>query len=73
MLHTIAAELMPDGSIRFLEPLPEKANRPLRVLVTFTEPTDEALSGLALSAPALAEDWLRDEEDAAWAHLQTAQ
>lgn len=74
MLHTIAAELMPDGSIRFLEPLPEdQARRPRRVLVTFTEPADEALSGLALSAPSLAEDWLKDEEDAAWAHLQPAQ
>lgn len=73
MLHTVVAELMPDGSIRFLEPLPEQASRPLRVLVTFTEPADEALSGLALSAPVLAEDWLRDEEDAAWEHLQAVQ
>ncbi|MFA7665414.1 MAG: hypothetical protein WCY32_04780 [Burkholderiaceae bacterium] len=64
---------MPDGSIRFLEPLPEQANRPLRVFVTFTEPVDEALSGLALSAPALAQDWLREDEDAAWEHLQAAQ
>lgn len=72
MLHTIPAELMPDGSIRFLEPPPELTKKPQRVLVTFTESTDEALSGLALSTPALAEDWLREEEDAAWAHLQPA-
>ncbi len=71
MLHTIAAELLPDGSIRFLEPLPEPSRMPRRVLITFTEPADEAVSGLALSTPALARDWLREEEDAAWAHLQS--
>jgi hypothetical protein len=31
---------------------------------------DEATSGLALSEAALAIDWMRDEEDEAWAHLQ---
>lgn len=28
--------------------------------------SDTALSGATLSEPALAEDWLRDEENAAW-------
>jgi hypothetical protein len=41
-------------------------------LVTFTQPEDEAASGLMLSEPSLAEEWLSDEEDAAWAHLQAA-
>ncbi|HEU4451833.1 MAG TPA: hypothetical protein VFR81_02200 [Longimicrobium sp.] len=31
----------------------------------------EELDGALLSEPALAEDWLRPEEDAAWKHLQT--
>lgn len=31
---------------------------------------DEAISGLALSETSLSRDWLSDEEDAAWAHLQ---
>jgi len=30
------------------------------------------LSGAVLSEQSLATDWLRDEEDAAWAHLQPA-
>lgn len=30
----------------------------------------EELDGALLSEPALAEDWLRPEEDAAWEHLQ---
>lgn len=31
---------------------------------------NEVVSGLALSEHALAKDWLNDEEDAAWAHIQ---
>ena len=31
---------------------------------------ETAVSGLALSEHALAEDWLKAEEDEAWAHLQ---
>ncbi len=30
----------------------------------------EIVSGLALSEHALAKDWLNDEEDEAWAHIQ---
>jgi len=43
------------------------------VLVTFTDEavrSDTALNGVALSEPALAQDWPRDDEEAAWAHLQ---
>lgn len=36
------------------------------------QPIDEALSGAVLSEQSLATDWLREEEDAAWAHLQSA-
>ena len=48
-------------------------NLPRRVLVTFTDETplgDTALCGASLSEPTLAKDWLREEEEAAWAHLQ---
>jgi len=31
---------------------------------------DSALSGIALSEPSLADDWLNPEEEEAWAHLQ---
>ena len=31
---------------------------------------DSALSGIALSEPALSDDWLNPEEEEAWAHLQ---
>ncbi|NBO09822.1 MAG: hypothetical protein EBV30_10905 [Actinobacteria bacterium] len=31
---------------------------------------DLALSGIALSDPSLADDWLNPDEEEAWAHLQ---
>lgn len=68
MLTTVEAVLQPGGTLKFLEPI--HLDKPQRVLVTFTTPDDEALSGLTLSESTLATDWLRDEEDAAWAHLQ---
>ena len=72
MLPTYEAILQPDGRLQFVDlPAPE-ARAPRHVLVTFTDApaADTALSGALLSEPALAEDWLRDEESAAWAHLQ---
>lgn len=76
MLQTYEAVLQPDGHLQFFDEVPPDTSKaPRRVLVTFTdEPlaTDTALCGAKLSEPALAEDWLREEEDAAWAHLQAS-
>jgi predicted DNA-binding antitoxin AbrB/MazE fold protein len=68
MLSTVEAILAPNGVLKFLEPVP--LDNPQRVLVTFISPTDETLCGLALSEHVLADDWSREEEDEAWAHLQ---
>ena len=68
MLTTLEAVLHADGALRFLEPV--RLAGAQRVLVTFTEAADEAVDGAALSQHSLAADWLRHEEDAAWAHLQ---
>ena len=68
MLNTVEAVLQPDGALRFLEPV--RLASAQRVLVTFTQPLDEAHDGARVSQAALAADWLREEEDAAWAHLQ---
>jgi hypothetical protein len=76
MLQTYEALLEPDGHLQFLETPPLSADQPRRVLVTFTSLAqagagEPALHEAALLAqPALAEDWLNAEEDAAWAHLQ---
>ncbi|MDP3330468.1 MAG: hypothetical protein Q8S55_00510 [Methylococcaceae bacterium] len=68
MLTTVEAVLQPGGTLKFLEPV--HLDKPQRVLVTFTHADDEALSGLALSETSLTTDWLNDQEDDAWAHLQ---
>ena len=73
MLKTYEAVLEPDGHLHFLEAIPAKDKVAQRVLVTFTQETeqvDTALCGASLSEMALAEDWSRHEEDAAWSHLQ---
>ena len=74
MLQTYEALLEPNGHIHFTEAVPVPVVASCRVLVTFTStPADieSALCGARLSEPALAQDWLSEEEDAAWAHLQT--
>lgn len=74
MLQTYEAVLQPNGSLLFLDLPAMPTQTPRRVLVTFTdEPiaVDTALCGAALSEAALAQDWQREEEDAAWAHLQS--
>ena len=75
MLKTYEAVLEPDGHLRFLEAVPKLDKAAQRVLVTFTQDMaviDTALCGATLSERVLAEDWSRNEEDAAWAHLQAA-
>lgn len=66
MMKTIAVEIDAQGQVRPLEPslrLPQG-----RGLLTMLESVvgDAAI----LAEDALAEDWLRPEEDEAWAHLQ---
>lgn len=73
MLQTYEAVLEPNGHLQFLEGLPETLSESRRVLVTFTKAPEIAetdLCGLRLSEPVLAQEWLNEAEDAAWAHLQ---
>ena len=72
MHRTLEAIIDEQGNIRLLETVPLPTGR--RVLVTILEeeyilPIDEVT---LLSEAALAEDWNRPEEDAAWSHLQPA-
>ena len=73
MLQTYEAVLQPNGSLQFLDLPAATTRKPCRVLVTFTpEPffLDTTLCGASLSESVLEQDWLRDEEDVAWSHLQ---
>jgi hypothetical protein len=72
MLRTIEALIEVDGQVRLLEEV--VLSRPQRALVTLLdEPADEAIHATALLSEAALSDWNREEEDAAWAHLQQAQ
>ena len=73
MLRTIEAIVDENGNVRLLEPL--RLDHASRALVTILEASkaaseDELLDTATLSEDALAADWERPEEDAAWAHLQ---
>ena len=72
MHRTLEAVVDDRGHIRLLETISLPAGR--RVLVTILDeehvfPLDEVT---LLSEAALAEDWNRPEEEAAWSHLQPA-
>ena len=70
MLQAVEAVIDQDGNVRLLSPVRLSAAR--RAIVTIL---DEEWLGIVpetalLSEEALAKDWNRPEEDAAWSHLQ---
>ncbi len=67
MLQTIEVEVDEQGQIHPLEPLPAEAKG--RALLTFL-PRLRVDEVTLLSEAALAEDWLRPEEDEAWSQYQ---
>lgn len=68
MLQTIEVEIDATGHIHPLEPM--QALPVWRALLTLLKPSvDDALQ---LAEAALAEDWLKPEEEEAWVHLQPA-
>jgi hypothetical protein len=73
MLQAIEAVIDEKGQVRLLSPIRLPVAR--RAIVTILE--EEWISRVPetalLSEAALAEDWNRPEEDAAWSHLQQAQ
>ena len=73
MLRTFKATIDEHGNVRLLEPVRLPTAR--KVLVTILdEESPVVLAETALiSEPSLREDWDRQEEDAAWVHLQQAQ
>jgi hypothetical protein len=70
-MKTVEAIIEPGGEVRLAEPVQVSSRR--RVLVTILDESPIIHEAALLSEPALAEDWDRAEEDAAWAHLQPAQ
>ncbi len=66
MLQTIEVEIDRDGQIHPVEPVPRLPAG--RALLTLLQPSTDETALLAEAA--LAEDWLKPEEDEAWAYLQ---
>jgi len=72
MIRTLEAVIDEHGVVRLLEDIHLPAGRRALVTVLEDEPVGHPAENAALSEAALAEDWNRPEEDAAWAHLQQA-
>ena len=71
MIKTVEAIVDQRGAVRLLQPV--RLRRSHRALVTILADKPSATHETALlSEAALARDWNRPEEDAAWAHLQKA-
>lgn len=71
MIKTVEAVIDEKGHVQLLEAINLPSTR--RALVTILEEPATNISETALlSEQALAEDWNRSEEDAAWSHLQQA-
>jgi hypothetical protein len=67
-MRTVEALIDGDGQVRLLEPLRPGAS--CRALVVIFDDEDVRADGARLSEAALARDWVRPEEDEAWAPLQ---
>jgi hypothetical protein len=65
---TVEAEIDDKGNVKVLQPIPQGARRAL--LIVLDEPALPVAETALLSEAALAEDWLRPEEDEAWSYLQ---
>ena len=69
-MRTVEAIIETNGEVHLIEPL--QMPSPRRALVTILEEAPTVNDAALLSEAALAEDWNRAEEDAAWAYLQSA-
>ena len=70
MIRTVEGIISEDGVVRLLEDIPLTGTKRALVTILDEEPAQEAHETARLSEAALAEDWDRPEEDAAWAYLQ---
>ena len=70
MIRTIEAVIDENGKVRLLEAVQVPAARRALVMILEDEPATNMNETAMLSERALAEDWNRPEEDAAWSHLQ---
>ncbi len=72
MIRTVEAVIDEQGTVRLLEAVRLPAARRALVTILEDEPVAPGRETALLSEAALAADWNRPEEDAAWSHLQPA-
>ena len=70
MIKTVEAVIDEQGRIRLLEPVAVARSQRALVTILEEEPAPDPHEIARLSESALAEDWNRPEEEAAWSHLQ---
>ena len=70
MLQTYEAVIDEEGNVRLLEPVRLSTTRRALVVILGDEATANVPETALMSEPALAKDWDRPEEDAAWSRLQ---
>jgi len=70
MITTLEAVIAEDGTVRLLEEIELAAPRRALVTILDEEPSHPNETAL-LSEKALAVEWNRPEEDAAWSYLQS--
>jgi len=68
---TFEAIIDEEGNVKILQPIPLQGAR-RALLIVLDEPARTVAETALLSEAALAEDWLRPEEDEAWSYLQRA-
>ena len=71
MIRTVEAVIDEHGNVRLLEPVQVAKTRRAFVMI-LDEPGSAVAETALLTEQALAADWNRPEEDAAWSHLQPA-
>ncbi len=73
MIRTVEAIIDEQGNVHLLEAVELPAARRALVTILEEEPPVEVHETALLAEAALAADWNRPEEDAAWSHLQPAE
>ena len=73
MIRTVEAIIDEGGVVRLLETVEVPAARRAIVTILEEEPVLNVAETASLSETALAVDWIRPEEEEAWAYLQREQ
>ena len=70
-MFTVEAVIDEKGNVKILQPVPLQGARRALVVI-LDEPARAVAETALLNEAALAEDWMRPEEDEAWSYLQRA-